>query len=150
MQLRQIKQIIERRGKKYEPALLPEHIHRGRVGECFDTCTILANRHGLIYVEGIARVNKGKWIHHAWLTDGVRAYDPTWRCLNLKGEEYPIPGEYIGIEMDVKDVAAFMIKTGYCSILANGHKNYKLANIAIRENIWHGKNSQKKKKQYLT
>lgn len=148
MQLKEIKKIIARRGKMYEPALLPKNLKRGRVGECFDTCTVLAYKNPAFrYVEGIARVSK-KWIHHAWLTDGVKAYDPTWISFDNEGKEVAIPGEYIGIEMNVRDVGAFMMKTGYCSIFANGHKNHILANKALGENIWHGKNSQKKKKQF--
>lgn len=137
----QIIETLMRIGKTYQPALLPEGIERGRVGKCFDTCMMAAMRNrNLRYVEGIAMTVagrdmldklKGKWILHSWLTDGEKAYDPTWLAKDPHGNEVPMPTAYIGIEMDIKDVAAFVSNTEYAGVIANRHRNPELAKAAI-------------------
>lgn len=115
--------LVAELGRPYEPAVLPDNIPRGEVGTCFDTCALLAlNYPGYQYVEGIALSpdNRKKWILHAWLTDGAHAFDPTWKATDDNtGKEVPIPTEYVGIEMDIIKVAAFMRLTGYQGIIAN-------------------------------
>lgn len=129
-----------RTGKQYEPALLPKGIERGEVGKCFDTCIMRALTSELRYVEGVAMCYAGKdrldklkgtWILHAWLTDGVHAYDPTWHALDPKGEEVPMPAVYVGVEMDPEAVAKFMAKTEYAGVFANEKRNPALAEKAI-------------------
>ena len=98
--LQQIVKKVLKHGKSYIPDMLPEEIDRGRVGDCFDHTLVQALRHPKYkYVEGIAkRVNEDEWVLHAWLTDSVRAYDPTWGVQFEKGGViYPLPTEYIGI-----------------------------------------------------
>lgn len=125
--MHRIKHYIERRGKKYIPALPPSKFRRGEVGTCFDTCLVAAMQHGVKYVEGFAKnpISK-KWILHAWVTDGVHAYDLTWQAF-LEGQEIPVPTEYRGVEMDTKLVADFVVSTGFKCILRNAPKDYKLA-----------------------
>lgn len=121
-------------GQIYEPAMLPKEVQRGRIGHCFDNCIMAALRSKhLRYVEGVASdpsVGNEVWILHAWLTDGVRAYDPTWRAKRGK-KEVPLPAVYLGIEMDKNEVAKFMIATEYAGVLANGWRDKKRANAAI-------------------
>ena len=109
-------------GKRYIPAARPEYIPRMPLHTCFDSCAILAHQdRKLRYVEGFAYTPYlGKFAPHAWLTDGIHAFDPTWGCL-LLGVEAPIPGAvYIGIEMDIDSVIQFMKETEYQSVLMNG------------------------------
>lgn len=122
------------RGKQYTPALLPSHISRGAMGKCFDNCMVRAMLDpNLKYVEGVVMTaTKQKWILHAWLTDGVHAYDPTWYCLNKEKKERPVPGIYIGIEMELKKVAKFVSVTEYASVLANRWRNEALAAEALQ------------------
>lgn len=123
--------IIEH-GKRYEPAVLPPGFIYGAVGDCFDECIRTLIRfdingiEGYKYVEGLAEdpKNKGRWILHAWLTDGERAYDLTWRCEGMIDGvkfNFAVPTTYIGIEMDMECVADFVRTTGHKSILANGN-----------------------------
>lgn len=122
---------LRKGGKSFIPTLLPADITRGEVGTCFDHCVVecLKSNGKYRYVEGIARVplSPDEWIVHAWLTDGVFAYDPTWRAFDKIGMDIIIPTEYTGIEMDIKKVVKFMKKTGYQSVLANHWRNPKLA-----------------------
>lgn len=125
---------IVERGKEYAPALCPDDIHRGAVGSCFDTSTVNALEKKYRYVEGVVTHPKtGEPVLHAWLTDGIRAYDPTWRAFDNDGKEIPVPTEYIGIEMPIEDVARFMLSTKYASILANAWRNPELARAASPE-----------------
>lgn len=127
-----IKEYVELHGFPHKPALLPEKIIRGRVGDCFDCCIINALRNpDLKYVEGIARNPlTGDWIYHAWLTNGRDAFDPTWRMI-LAGEEHPMKTEYIGIQMETNDVAAFMQATQYKAVLENGWRDPDTANQCL-------------------
>lgn len=130
--MKKIEEEILAIGKTYIPAPLPEDIPRGKVGDCFDHCILVALTGRYRYVEGIARApdNKGQWILHSWLTDGVNAYDPTWHMEDGEGRIYPVNTEYVGVEMDAKDVVRFMIVTGYRSVFANAWRNPELADKA--------------------
>jgi len=65
------------------------------------------------------------------LTDGVHAFDLTWGMYFGKSKEeaekagrvLPLPIDYIGIEMDAKDVAEFYRATQYKSVLHNGWRD---------------------------
>lgn len=119
--------IIEKYGRRYKPAILPADIERGVQGICFDWCALQAVKNRkYTYVEGIALdpdlAQKGikRWILHAWLTDGKRAYDPTWNAIrDSDGKEFPLPTVYLGIPMAIQAVVTFMRMTGYQGVLAN-------------------------------
>lgn len=119
-------QLIHKLGREYKPALLPADVTRGRVGWCFDDCAIraLQSKGKYRYVEGLAvTVRSPEPRLHAWLTDGENAFDPTWMAMkDDTGEEFPIPGAYLGIEMPIELVAKFMVDTGYQGVLANRHR----------------------------
>lgn len=112
---------LKKNGHQYPAALRLPGMPRGRVGHCFDTCLLAAFKNDKWrYVEGMAENPRdySEWILHAWLTDGRWAFDLTWRgYFGLK--EVPLPVRYVGIEMDKRKVAAFVLKTGYCGVLAN-------------------------------
>ncbi len=121
---------VHDKGRKFYAALLPDDIERGEVGDCFDWCLIQAAKSGgkYSYCEGVAFV-KGKWIHHAWMTDreGHMAYDPTWRAVRY-GEMVPLEMvHYIGAKLDLDAVMEFVIRTGYKSPFANHKKAPDLA-----------------------
>lgn len=119
-------------GKQYTPALLPADIKRGAVGTCFDTSAVNALDRKYRYVEGIAMSPRSyDWILHAWLTDGERAYDPTWRALNAQGEEVPVPSAYVGVELEIEAVAGFMLSTEYASVLANAWRDPEQARAIL-------------------
>jgi len=113
-------QYIKKHGTNFVPAVLPKDLQRGDVGDCFDICAIQALHHQQYqYVEGIAKVRNGRWIYHAWLTDGVHAFDPTWRAITDEGWDKPIPAEYLGVILPIMQVAEFMKKTEYKAVFAN-------------------------------
>lgn len=118
-------------GRPYKPALLPDDIERGRMGHCFDNALITAMRSGgrYTYVEGLAwNPRHGCWMLHAWLTDGEYAFDPTWYALdNRTGKEAPFPTVYIGIEMEARKVADFVMETEYAGVVVNAWRNPTLA-----------------------
>ncbi len=121
-----LKFVLER-GKRYKPAVLPEGMRRGKLGRCFDNAMMAAmDRRDLTYVEGVAMTihpkTRGKWILHAWLTDGEHAFDPTWYAIDDDKKEVPMPTVYFGVEMGVKDVAQFMMETEYAGVFANAHR----------------------------
>lgn len=125
-----IEDLIERLGKSYEPALLPKDIRRGRLGNCFDECALASmnSRGQYRYVEGVAiAAMDNKPVLHAWLTDGKKAFDPTWRATDkTTDKDVAFPGVYFGIEMDIRLVMQFMLETGYQGVLANGHRSPQL------------------------
>lgn len=132
------KKAIHEKGKRYHPAVLPDEIMRGKVGDCFDWCLAIAKvLPKYRYVEGIAMVNVGTptadWIHHAWLTDeeGVLAYDPTWRAEKKDGTIVPLPAVYIGVLMDTDKVMEFVTTTEYKAVLENYWRNEELAKQCI-------------------
>ena len=131
-----MKEIIEKvliYGKKYKPAMLPSELERGRVGDCFDWTLVQAILNPKYrYVEGLAqRPSNGEWVLHAWLTDGVHAFDLTWGMYFGKSREdaiknnliLPLDIEYIGIEMETKGVIDFCRTTEYRSVLHNGWRD---------------------------
>lgn len=128
----QMEYIVDR-GMEFVPATLPRDLERHPIGTCFDACAIQAIKNRKYrYVEGIAKPLNGDWTLHAWLTDGVQAFDPTWQTIdNLTGKEVPFAGVYIGIEMDTIEVAKFMKATGYQGIIANRWRNEELAKNAL-------------------
>ncbi len=122
-----IMSLLSKYGREYRRAVLPKDINRGPTGKCFDWCALQAAAHHkqggkYRYVEGIASdpERPGEWILHAWLTDGIHAFDPTWAAIHdVTGKEVPIPARYIGIEMPILKVARFMNITGYQSAIGN-------------------------------
>jgi hypothetical protein len=122
-------------GKSYKTAMLPADIEQGPLGQCFDWCALQAVQHrNYRYVEGVASdpTDPDNWILHAWLTDGEHAFDPTWYAESTEDAvRRPVPSDYIGIEMDILDVAAFMRVTGYQGILGNYWRNTKLADECL-------------------
>lgn len=130
----EIEAMINRYGKSFTPALCPPDITRGPGGACFEISLInilLSDKY--TYVEGKARRSTtGDWVGHAWLTDGVHAFDPTWMGVSIdrntddgqveKAELSPHPGPYFGIPMPRRFVLGFHGATGgYCGVLWNRH-----------------------------
>ena len=72
------------------------------------------------------------WILHAWITDGINAYDPTWRALDSAGKDVLLPVDYHGVIIDIIDVAQFIQTTEHKSVLANFHLSPTLAKKALR------------------
>lgn len=118
--LEQIKAYLDQRGKEYIPAVLPPDLERMELHKCFDNCALLAVKNPQYrYVEGFAtNPETGENMLHAWLTDGVYAYDPTW-CAIKGGVEVPVPSRYFGIEVKTEDVVMWWKETEYAGILAN-------------------------------
>lgn len=114
--------LIHEKGKQYYAGLLPKEIPRGKVGDCFDWCLVLALKHPEYqYCEGMVLI-QGKWYYHAWLTkDGMTAVDPTWMAIDNKtNEEIPLSmAHYIGVKMDKMLVVEFMKKTEYKAVMKN-------------------------------
>lgn len=125
MSEKNLAQFIINNGHTYTPALLPADIERGKVGDCFDWCALQASKNKQYkYVEGLASTPDDPEFYtlHAWLTDGDKAFDPTWQAFDNDGVQHPVPSHYFGIEIDIYDVHRFMKATGYKSLLANGHR----------------------------
>jgi len=122
-------------GRPYKPALLPDDIERGKLGRCSDNALMGAMRSGgrYTYVEGLAWGPKhGCWILHAWLTDGEHAFDPTWYAVDKQtGREAAFPTVYIGIEMEARKVAEFVMETEYAGVMANAWRNPELARACV-------------------
>lgn len=119
---------IFKNGKRYIPAKLPKGLSRMQFRRCFDNCASVAISGDLDYVEGLVRDprNPDRWVLHAWLTDGVHAYDPTWGQISPVGF-LPILTDYIGIEIRIRPLATFMLKTEYASVFANAWRDPELA-----------------------
>lgn len=130
---------IQKFGKEYEPAELPPDLRPGRLGWCFDDCIVQLTNRDLQakyrYVEGLARATKSDFlVLHAWLTDGVHAFDPTWSVHhNLTGRisHYNPSAYYCGIEMPALDVMRFMSATEYQCVIGNGWRNRRLAKKCV-------------------
>lgn len=116
----EIRSWIDELGKEYKPANLPDDIERGPAGYCFDACTmnlLISNKYQ--YVEGMAFSGEG-WYYHAWLTDGVHAYDPTWQIIGKGGMEHPLnPLRYIGFVIPTGFLMFFNFKTQQAGVLGN-------------------------------
>ena len=125
--MKTLEKYFKKNGKPFIPEDLPDDIQMGRVGDCYDTSAIIATRRKYRYVEGLARNPlTGEWILHAWVTDGLYAYDPTWFTV-CDGKHLKVKTDYIGIEMDIETVALFMGKTGYKAIVANHWRNREIS-----------------------
>lgn len=113
--------------RQFKPAVLPSDIDRGRLGDCFDHCLIQALKSDKYdYVEGFAtdpNNPEGDMLLHAWLTDGVHAFDPTWIATDDNGIERPFPSIYMGLVIDKKIVARWVMQTKYKCFLANRDLN---------------------------
>lgn len=115
-------------GNRYVPALLPDDLERLKFGHCYDNCAATALIHKgtskYRYVEGIAIVPGKRPIPHAWLTDGVHAFDLTWFAHDGEGNERPMSVvTYIGIEMPINAVIDFMKATKYSGVFMNGWRD---------------------------
>lgn len=128
---RQIANFVLKYGKQYTPAVLPADIQRGEPGKCFDWCAATAAKSYRFqngryrYVEGIASIpgEPENFTNHAWLTDGIHAFDPTWMSTDKDDVEHPVPSYYIGVEMDILDVGEFMVTTEYQGIMYNSWRS---------------------------
>lgn len=133
-----IRGVVTKRGKHYKPALLPAGIKRGRPGDCFDWCMIQAMQHPEYrYVEGLAQDpdDLENFVYHAWLTDGKHAFDPTWMAIDNNGKEREMPIMYLGIELDMMEVAKFVSATEYKAVLANHWRAPELSKPMIERFI---------------
>jgi hypothetical protein len=87
------------------------------------------------YVEGIASdPTNHSWILHAWLTDGIHAFDPTWSYYDEKNERrvnLQLPSAYVGIIMPINKVVDFMRATTYQGVIPNRHRAPLLAKELI-------------------
>jgi hypothetical protein len=130
-----IRKTVQDHGRQYIPEILPEDIVRGPIGKCFDWCALEAARlyPKYRYVEGFATArSSGNPIYHAWLSDGINAFDPTWMAINDDGVEFPLPGSYVGVELPLPQVVEFMRSTGYQGVLGNAWRNQELVDNIIR------------------
>lgn len=102
-------------GKEYTLAPLPTDIPKSKRGYCYERCMALAIKNKkYTYVEGIG-IDKSpeyegsnEYLMHAWLTDGVHAYDPTWARRNGKELYYAPVSKYFGIEIPTKYIDSFL------------------------------------------
>lgn len=128
---------IKMSGVSYKPCLLPPDVLRGEVKHCYDVSVMraLESNGKYHYVEGMVILWDGREVLHAWLTDdeGENAYDPTWKAFGENDEEVPVPGIYIGFELDVRVVAEFMVKTHYQGLLPNGYLAPEIFEYALPE-----------------
>lgn len=125
----EIKEYVLIHGREYIAAVRPDDIPRMPLHTCFDSSAILAHKNRKYrYVEGFAYTpHLGVLAPHAWLTDGIYAFDPTWGAVK-NGKEIAIPfAKYIGIELDIDMVLEFMKKTQYQSVLMNNWRAPELA-----------------------
>lgn len=126
---------VSKYGKHFRPVVLPSDIERGEVGKCFDWCALQATRlyPKYQYVEGYATdPYTGRPIYHAWLTDGVEAFDPTWQA-EYGGKEVPVPSIYTGVVLDIRQVVKFMRSTGYQAVLANHWRAPEIVEEMLKE-----------------
>lgn len=116
-------ELTNKHGIEYVPAVLPKDLWRGKLGHCFDNAFLQAVRNPKYrYVEGITTVyNHGKITTavHAWLTDGLYAYDPTWVAYGYNNREVALPALYRGIELDLDTVTRFILATGRQGVITN-------------------------------
>jgi hypothetical protein len=107
--------LIKSYGKTYKSASLPGDIMPGTLGQCFDWSMMQALKAGrkYQYVEGIAKVPRGNWELHAWLSDGRSAFDPTWH--GTAGGA----AKYIGIEIPMDVLLQFNRQTEYQGMICN-------------------------------
>lgn len=115
------RELVEKFGKSYIPAILPSDITRGEPGHCYDWSLMQAvlSDEKYLYVEGIASTHTGEERAHGWLTDGVYAFDPTWGAFTRKGKELPFPGTYQGVVIDTRGASEYLIRTGNAGVTQN-------------------------------
>lgn len=108
------------KGKTYLPADLPDDLHYGEPGHCFDNCLLAALRSDgkYRYCEGIGIMFDEAFVH-AWLTDGEHAYDLTWRAVYKDGKTRAAPAVYKGVELDTEACARMVRSSGYAGIVGN-------------------------------
>jgi hypothetical protein len=118
--------IIDQYGKEYLAAPLPDDIQLGRPGDCFDWSAFQAAKHKgkYQYVEGIASEpgHPNVWVSHAWLSDGIHAFDPTWQAFRMhhgRKKYYAVPSRYVGVEIPIGFVRDFVRRTGYKAVIFN-------------------------------
>lgn len=135
----EVKEWLILNGTMYAPKVCPGFILRGKPGHCFDASLInaLLNQDKLRYVEGMAFMRTtGEWAPHAWVTDGLWAFDPTWRAYdNRRKTEVPVPTRYMGIELDSQKAAEFVSETEYQGIMANAFHFPHEAKKVLPENF---------------
>lgn len=102
-------------GKEFVPAPLPPYLqeYRGALKMCYansyeSLMQLLAEGYEeLTYAEGYA--HGLITTHHAWLTDGERAFDLTWEPGHGKA--------YFGVAYDPAWYEDFVFETNHCSVL---------------------------------
>ncbi len=143
-----IEDIVKKHGKSYVLALLPDDLERGKIGDCFEHCLFSAflsqrvnNKRAYYYVEGIAGCEAIGFAHHAWLTDGNHAYDPTWYVIcDDSGKRVDISMfSYFGIELGAVDTLRFFKETGYKGFLNNRERAPEMFDRIL--NKYHAKNN---------
>lgn len=128
-----LEKLIFNIGRVYIPEDLPDDIPYKQLHHCFDDCAVIALQGKYRYVEGLARnPMTGEWILHAWLTDhtGIVAYDPTWKAIK-NGKAMAVQTRYIGVQMNIMNVAKFMMETKYQGVFANAWRSPELARKII-------------------
>jgi len=128
-----IEKFVLENGRPYIPAIRPSDIPQMKLNHCYDNCIqIVITNSKYEYCEGVVELKNGRRILHAWLTDGIRAYDPTWIAFK-DGEEVAMPGTYIGFTMNLFKVAKFMGETEYAGVLANAWRSPKRAAACLKD-----------------
>lgn len=104
--------VLGQRGQTFK-TLAPTPPERGLMGQCYHNAWDLAQRDGMIYVEGYAC--KGDIplpMHHAWCVDASgRVHDATW----ADGHSY------FGVAFDHDAVLSILDYTGTYSVFGNLH-----------------------------
>ena len=118
-------------GQWFEPTELPENLKRGDDQQCFKNALDLASDDNkLFYVEGFALYTPTSLpVHHAWVTDGRRAIDPTW----------DVPGvAYAGVPFKLPFLLATVLAVqGINSILDDFQNNWPiLGDLGDRPDEW--------------
>jgi hypothetical protein len=124
-----IADFLLRHGKWYKAVEYPREMWEGCLGHCYGNAMIVATSEPRYrYVEGYAcPIETGLPVHHAWVTDGTHAFDPTWGPHGwLKGSAY------FGVEFSVEraDDAAW---NGDASVLDDFRRGHPLYHES-----WHG------------
>lgn len=100
-------EFVLRHGEEFEAIALPEEYEYAPPKLCFANAIMMAEEHGLDYVEGYAMADALELplpVHHAWNTDAEgRLIDVTWGAILLGSpERQALPnGAYLGIRFSV-------------------------------------------------
>jgi hypothetical protein len=108
------------KGKVYLPAgRLPDDLEYGQPGECFATCLLaaIASNGKYRYCEGVGIFMDEAYVH-AWLTDGLFAYDLTWR-IELEDRPIAVSAGYKGHELDLEACRRFVMSSRRGGIVPN-------------------------------